>query len=349
MLADYKSGTYEKRLEALEDMIYEQLDALESSGKPAPSAIDPLDINAAGHMLIKHADPIKDEKLLERIISEGVGGASFFTSPRIAYESLYNAVLFKAADIINWQMKDAMEFSDEGEYYKYSFDLDLLGDTIGKCFYNEKDKITELNCRSLTVVLQRNQKSPCGFFALTAYPCRLNAEPTGREFLAGQLIENQLYNFKSIFEKTAYVSASYINDMGVDYLSNYGIESIRIRGQKGKVNYVAYINEDGQTKVRRFENRKMTKISVNQLDLEYHEMKYNISWMEKMVREGVPAMKQFMEIKRAPSLEDTLRNAGNNKTPKKSTEKDKNVLENSYEKGGKDQYNARAGWNDDRF
>ena len=41
-----------------------------------------------------------------------------------------------------------------------------------------------------------------------------------------------------------------------------------------------------------------------------------ISWMEKMVREGVPAMKQFMEIKRAPSLEDTLRNAGNNKTPK---------------------------------
>ena len=105
MLADFAKGTYKQRLERLEDMLYAQLDAVSETGELDKRAIDPLDLNAGGHSLIKHSKPISDEKMIDRIIHEGIHGNGYFMSPETAYDSIINAVIYKIDEICNWQMK----------------------------------------------------------------------------------------------------------------------------------------------------------------------------------------------------------------------------------------------------
>ncbi len=249
MLADFEKGTYKQRHKALEDMLYVQLDALFEAGELNPREIDPLDIAAGGHAIQKHAAPLSDEQLISRIIKEGVNGVSYFLSPRVAYDSILNAAIYKSNEICNWQMKEPSEFASQKEFHTLSISVYLGTDIIGRCFDHKKDKITELDCHSVTVGLKRNPEAPCGFSVTTAFPSQDGATPTGKEFRPKDIIEKGLYRFRSNIEKVAYLCSSYMKNISVEFHSYKGNDYLRFYSKKGDVKYISYFDEKNWAEV----------------------------------------------------------------------------------------------------
>ena len=312
MLVDFINGTYKQRHKALEDMLYTQLDALFETGQLDKHEIDPLDVAAGGHAIEKHATPLSDEQLISRIIKEDVGGVSYFMSPRVAYDSILNAAIYKSDEICNWQMKEPSEFQSQKDYHSFTISVYLGNDILGRCFQHKKDKITELDCHTITVGLKRNPEAPCGFSVTTAFPNPEKATPTGREFRPKDIIEKGLYRFRSNVEKVAYLCSSYMKNVNIEFHTYKGNDYLRLYSKKNGVRYVSYFDEKNWAEINRISGNQTQSLLLSELKEEYPELEKNIRWAKAMIFEGEHAMQKFIkekteeQAKKAPLLDDKL-------------------------------------------
>lgn len=159
-----------------------------------------------GHMEVMHCpeDGYDEKACLKRVISREAPSESMFNSREEAYSFIQNAIDMSTEEITEWMYANKKYMSDR-DFYTLALSVNM-GDTVGKGY---RADMSEYKTPVITMVLERDYDYSCpkGFYLKTAYPdieCR-EAVKTGRNFTKDDVINGNLYTFKSNFEKAAFL------------------------------------------------------------------------------------------------------------------------------------------------